>query len=168
MRQLYLIGAFVIAGLLFFITKDNLGGEDSRSFTNAVRPTALQIAGFALGDDEPFLAVNLLTFKNKAEYADGRETNLSGKEAYAIYADEVIDHLAKVGAEPILAGDVQRLILGEVDELWDVIAIVRYPSRKAMYKMATNKEYMESEKHREAGLAGQLNIEIKDINQFNF
>ena len=31
MRQLYLIGAFVIAGLLFFITKDNLGGEDSRS-----------------------------------------------------------------------------------------------------------------------------------------
>tara|TARA_B100001248_G_scaffold259281_1_gene245038 strand:- start:10148 stop:10654 length:507 start_codon:yes stop_codon:yes gene_type:complete len=167
-RQLYLIGAFVIAGLLFFITKDNLGGEDSRSFTNAVRPTALQIAGFALGDDEPFLAVNLLTFKNKAEYADGRETNLSGKEAYAIYADEVIDHLAKVGAEPILAGDVQRLILGEVDELWDVIAIVRYPSRKAMYKMATNKEYMESEKHREAGLAGQLNIEIKDSNQFNF
>lgn len=168
MRQLYLIGAFVIAGLLFFITKDNLGGEDSKSFTNAVRPTALQIAGFALGDDEPFLAVNLLTFKNKAEYADGRETNLSGKEAYAIYADEVIDHLAKVGAEPILAGDVQRLILGEVDELWDVIAIVRYPSRKAMYKMATNKEYMESEKHREAGLAGQLNIEIKDSNQFNF
>ena len=168
MRQLYLIGAFVIAGLLFFITKDNLGGEDSRSFTNAVRPTALQIAGFALGDDEPFLAVNLLTFKNKAEYADGRETNLSEKEAYAIYADEVIDHLAKVGAEPILAGDVQRLILGEVDELWDVIAIVRYPSRKAMYKMATNKEYMESEKHREAGLAGQLNIEIKDSNQFNF
>ncbi len=163
-----MIGAFVIAGLLFFITKDNLGGEDSRSFTNAVRPTALQIAGFALGDDEPFLAVNLLTFKNKAEYADGRETNLSGKEAYAIYADEVIDHLAKVGAEPILAGDVQRLILGEVDELWDVIAIVRYPSRKAMYKMATNKEYMESEKHREAGLAGQLNIEIKDSNQFNF
>ena len=144
MRRLYLIGAFVIAGLLFFITKDNFGGEDSRSFTNAVRPTALQIAGFALGDDEPFLAVNLLTFKNKAEYADGR------------------DHLAKVGAEPILAGDVQRLILGEVDELWDVIAIVRYPSRKAMYKMATNKEYMESEKHREAGLAGQLNIEIKD------
>ena len=168
MRQLYLIGAFVIAGLLFFITKDNLGGEDSRSFTNAVRPTALQIAGFALGDDEPFLAVNLLTFKNKAEYADGRETNLSGKEAYAIYADEVIDHLAKVGAEPILAGDVQRLILGEVDELWDVIAIVRYPSRKALYNMATNKEYMESEKHREAGLAGQLNIEIKDSNQFNF
>ena len=139
MRRLYLIGVFVIAGFLFFISKDNFGGEDSKSFTNAVRPTAFQIAGFALGDDEPFLAVNLLTFKDKAEYADGRETTLSGKEAYAIYAGEVVGHLAKVGAEPILAGDVQRLILGEVDELWDVIAIVRYPNRKAIYKMATNK-----------------------------
>jgi uncharacterized protein (DUF1330 family) len=168
MRRLYLISVFIIAGFLFFITKDNFGDEDSTSFTNALRPTAFQIAGFALGDDEPFLAVNLLTFKDKAEYADGRETKLSGKEAYAIYADEVVDHLAKVGAEPILAGDVQRLILGEVEELWDVVAIVRYPSRKAMYEMATNKEYMESEKHREAGLAGQLNIEIKDSNEFNF
>tara|TARA_B100000609_G_scaffold122741_1_gene97711 strand:- start:2 stop:508 length:507 start_codon:yes stop_codon:yes gene_type:complete len=168
MRRIYLIGIFVIAGLLFFIIDDNFGDEDSKSFTNAVRPTAFQIAGFALGDDEPFLAVNLLTFKDKAEYEDGRETKLSGKEAYAIYADEVVDHLAKVGAEPILAGDVQRLILGEVEELWDVVAIVRYPSRKAMYEMATNKEYMESEKHREAGLAGQLNIEIKDSNEFNF
>ena len=54
--------------------------------------------------------------------------------SYAIYADEVIDHLAKVGAEPILAGDVQRLILGEVDELWDVIAIVRYQAEKQCIK----------------------------------
>ncbi len=168
MRRIYLIGVFLILGFLFFMTKNNFGDEDSKSFTNAVRPTAFQIAGFALGDDEPFLAVNLLTFKDNAEYADGRETKLSGKEAYAIYANEVVDHLTKVGAEPILAGDVQRLILGEVDELWDVIAIVRYPSRKAMYEMATNKEYIESEKHREAGLAGQLNIEIKDSNEFNF
>ena len=168
MRRIYLIGVFLILGFLFFMTKNNFGDEDSKSFTNAVRPTAFQIAGFALGDDEPFLAVNLLTFKDNAEYADGRETKLSGKEAYAIYANEVVDHLTKVGAEQILAGDVQRLILGEVDELWDVIAIVRYPSRKAMYEMATNKEYMESEKHREAGLAGQLNIEIKDSNEFNF
>ena len=168
MRRIYLIGVFLILGFLFFMTKNNFGDEDSKSFTNAVRPTAFQIAGFALGDDEPFLAVNLLSFKDNAEYADGRETKLSGKEAYAIYANEVVDHLTKVGAEPILAGDVQRLILGEVDELWDVIAIVRYPSRKAMYEMATNKEYMESEKHREAGLAGQLNIEIKDSNEFNF
>ena len=121
-----------------------------------------------MGEDEPFLAVNLLTFKDKAEYEDGRETNLTGEEAYTVYANEVIAHLAKVGAEPIFAGEVQRLILGDVKDLWDVVAVVRYPSRKAMYQMATSEEYLESEKHRIAGLAGQLNIEIKDDGKFSF
>jgi uncharacterized protein (DUF1330 family) len=108
------------------------------------------------------LAVNLLKFKEKAEYGDGRETNLTGAQAYAIYADEVLEHLSKVGAEPILGGGVSRLILGEVEELWDVVAVVRYPNRKAMYQMATSDGYMESEKHRTAGLAGQLNIEVAE------
>ena len=113
------------------------------------------------------MAVNLIKFKEKAEYADGRETDLTGREAYAIYADEVLGHLAKVGAEPIFGGDVSRLILGEVEELWDVVAVVRYPSRKAMFNMATSDEYRESEKHRTAGLAGQLNIEVTE-DGFNF
>ena len=68
--------------------------------------------------------------------------------------------MAKVGAKPIFGGGVNRLILGEVEELWDVVAVVKYPSRKAMFEMATSDEYRESEKHRVAGLAGQLNIEV--------
>ena len=164
----YLIGSAIITGLIFFLISNNSNSNESNSFTNAVSPTPLQIAGFALGEDEPFLAVNLLTFKDKAEYEDGRETNLTGEEAYTVYANEVIAHLAKVGAEPIFAGEVQRLILGDVKDLWDVVAVVRYPSRKAMYQMATSEEYLESEKHRIAGLAGQLNIEIKDDGKFSF
>jgi uncharacterized protein (DUF1330 family) len=54
-------------------------------------------------------------------------------------------------------------MLGEVEELWDWIAVVRYPSRKAMLEMITNPDYLESEKHRSAGLEGQLNIETKDF-----
>ena len=52
-------------------------------------------------------------------------------------------------------------MLGEVEELWDMVAIAMYPSRKAMLQMVTNPDYIESEKHRSAGLAGQLNIETK-------
>jgi hypothetical protein len=50
-------------------------------------------------------------------------------------------------------------MLGDIEELWDAVAIATYPSKKAMLKMITNPEYMESHKHRVAGLAGQLNIE---------
>ena len=41
--------------------------------------------------------VNLLKFKEKAEYEDGRESDLTGAEAYAIYGKEVVKHLKKVG-----------------------------------------------------------------------
>ena len=129
---------------------------------NAVTPNKEQLAGFLEGDTEtPIKMVNLLTFKDKAEYADGRETNLSGKEAYEIYTTEVQGHLEKVGGKTIFFGEVQRLMLGEVEELWDWVAIAEYPSRKAMLEMIMNPEYQKSEEHRSAGLAGQLNIETK-------
>jgi uncharacterized protein (DUF1330 family) len=67
-----------------------------------------------------------------------------------------------VGAEPILGGKVSRLMLGEVEDLWDSIALARYPSRKAMVEMMMDSDYQESEKHRSAGLEGQLNIEFKE------
>ena len=132
-------------------------------FKNSVHPTKEQMEGFLEGDDNsPITMVNLLKFKDKAEYEDGRETNLSGKEAYAIYGKEVVKHLKNVGAEWIYSGDVKRLMLGEIEELWDMVALARYPSKKAMFDMITNSEYLESNKHRTAGLAGQLNIETKD------
>ena len=131
---------------------------------NAVTPNEEQLAGFLEGDTKtPIKMVNLLKFKDKAEYEDGRETNLSGKEAYKIYADEVLGHLERVGGKSIFFGEVQRLMLGEVEELWDWVAIAEYPSRKAMLEMIMNSEYQKSEEHRSAGLAGQLNIETKDF-----
>jgi len=100
-----------------------------------------------------------LKYKEKAEYEDGRETDLTGEEAYAIYGKEVIGHLESVGAKWVFSADVTRLMLGDIEELWDSVAIATYPSKKAMLEMITKPEYMESHKHRVAGLAGQLNIE---------
>jgi uncharacterized protein (DUF1330 family) len=74
---------------------------------------------------------------------------------------EVQEHLKKVGGESIFFGTVERLMLGEVEELWDWVAIAKYPSRKAMLEMMLDPDYQESEKHRSAGLKGQLNIETK-------
>jgi uncharacterized protein (DUF1330 family) len=112
--------------------------------------------------------VNLLKFKDKAEYPDKRETGLTGKEAYEIYGQEVVKHLEKVGGKPIFGSDVSRLMLGEVEELWDQVAIAMYPSRKAMLEMISDPDYIESAQHRVAGLAGQLNIETKIRNNEGF
>ena len=129
---------------------------------NRLSPNEEQMKGFLVGDaDTPIHMVNLLKFKEKAEYEDGRETTLTGAEAYAIYGAEVQAHLAKVGGKGIFSGRVSRLMLGEVEDLWDMVAIATYPSKKAMLTMISDPRYAESAKHRTAGLEGQLNIETK-------
>ena len=127
---------------------------------NAVMPNDQQMAGFLEeGKDQPIYMVNLLKFKDKATYPDKRETDLTGEEAYAIYGQEVRKHLEKVGAKSIFSGKVSRLMLGEVEDLWDTVAIAMYPNRKAMLDMLSDPEYIKSAQHRVAGLEGQLNIE---------
>ena len=82
------------------------------------------------GPDGPIFMVNLLKFKDKAEYEDGRETNLTGREAYMIYGRAVAELLPKFGGRGIFAGDVTYLSLGRVEELWDEIAIAMYPGMR--------------------------------------
>lgn len=131
---------------------------------NKVNPNADQMAGFMDSSVEgPIAMVNLLKFKEKAEYSDDRETDLSGVEAYGIYAHGVAKTLAMVGGKMLFFGNVSRLMLGEVEELWDQVAIAQYPSRAAMLEMMQLPEYQAIHIHRDAGLAGQLNIETTDF-----
>ena len=126
---------------------------------NQLYPSKTQIEDFKnFPTDKPIKMVNLLKFKDKAVYEDGRKTDLSGVEAYSIYATEVVNHLEKVGGKTIFFGEVKGLLIGEVEESWEWVAIAEYPSASAMYKMFTDSDYIESEKHRSAGLKGQLNI----------
>jgi uncharacterized protein (DUF1330 family) len=128
--------------------------------TNSVRPNEAQLQGFAEpGPEGPIYMVNLLKFKEKAEYADGRETELTGEQAYAIYGAGVSKLLAEFGGAAMFSANVERLMLGEVEELWDKVAIAMYPSRSAMMDMMRSPKMQEIGVHRAAGLAGQLNIE---------
>jgi uncharacterized protein (DUF1330 family) len=111
------------------------------------------------GPDGAVFMINLLTFKDKAEYEDRRETTLTGRAAYAIYGKAVADILPKFGGRFFLAADVTFLALGQVEELWDEVAIAVYPERSAMLKMSMSEEWQAAGVHRAAGLAGQLNLE---------
>ena len=129
-------------------------------FTNALRPNAKQITRLVTGNNKsPIYMVNLLKFKKYANYPDKRLTTLSGQEAYSIYAEELEPYLKKVGGEIIFKGEVNHLLIGTIDELWDAVAVVYYPSKNALLKMINNTDYQKIEIHRQAGLEGQLNIE---------
>jgi uncharacterized protein (DUF1330 family) len=131
---------------------------------NAVFPGTEQVTAFFGGPENgPFVMVNLLKFKETAEYADGSDADLSGARAYARYGKGIQACLAAVDGKQIYAGPVTGLMIGEVEELWDMVALVEYPSLAAMQKMMSSPEYRAIEVHRKAGLAGQLNIRTSQI-----
>ena len=114
------------------------------------------------GPEGPIFMVNLLKFKEHAEYEDGRETDLTGYQAYQIYGRGGAQLLPRYGGEVFFMGDVTMLSLGQVEDLWDEVAIAKYPNRAALFEMTTSEEWQALAVHRAAGLVGQLNIETVD------
>ena len=55
--------------------------------------------------------------------------------------------------------DLTRVALGQVEELWDELAIAVYPNRNALFRMSQSKEWQDLAVHRAAGLEGQINLE---------
>ena len=128
---------------------------------NQVQPHPGNLRSFLAGRDEPVVMVNLLKFKPKAVYADGRETDLTGEQAYQLYVDEMRKLLEAAGGRFVFGGKVESLLLGEVEELWDMVGLAEYPTPKSLIAIASSPEFRAIEVHREAGLAGQLNIAVR-------
>jgi len=129
--------------------------------TNELMPTSPErIAAMQEeGPEGPIVMVNLLKFREKAQYADGRDSDLSGRDAYQIYGRGGSELVRKFGGRVLFAGDVTFLALGQVDSLWDEVMLVEYPNRRALWEMTFSQEWRELAVHRAAGLEGQLNIE---------
>jgi hypothetical protein len=102
----------------------------------------------AAEDDGPFLALNLMRYRERADYADGRESSLTGREADDAYAP--LGPLQAVGAVPAFLGDVVDQALGTPG--WDRVGIVRYPSRAGFFEMQGREDFKELHEHKEAGM----------------
>ena len=100
--------------------------------------------------DEPVMMLNLLRFRDKAAYADGRD--VSGADAYAAYGRESAPIFQRVGGEIIWRGDPEVVLIGPRDEQWDMIFVARYPTAGAFLEMVTDPGYREAVKHRQAAV----------------
>ena len=127
---------------------------------NAVYPKGEQLTEAVVnGSNKPIVMLNLLKFKDKAVYKDGRADNVSGRDAYNRYGDDMVAFVKAHGARVLFVGDARSLVIGNVEEMWDVVALVEYPSSEAFVKIAMSPDVAKFGVHREAGLAGQLLIQ---------
>jgi hypothetical protein len=99
--------------------------------------------------DEPMWALNLMHYRERAEYADGRETTLTGWEADNLYSP--LGPLAAIGADLAILAIVVDQPAG-TDYKWDRVAIVRYPYRNALVEMNLTPEFQELHVHKDAGM----------------
>lgn len=98
----------------------------------------------------PMWALNLMQYRDRADYADGRETTLSGSEADDVYAPH--KHLAAVGSRIVLLAPVVHQLAGD-DTRWDRIAVAQYRDRMALVEMSSAPEFAKAEAHKDAGMA---------------
>jgi hypothetical protein len=101
-------------------------------------------------DDGPIWMVNLMKYREKADYADGRTSEISGKDADDLYAP--LGPLKAIGAQPVFFADVDTQFLNDTPK-WDRVGIVKYPSRRAFLEMQNRSDFQELHAHKEAGMA---------------
>jgi uncharacterized protein (DUF1330 family) len=131
---------------------------------NAVYPTASRV-GALMADDsgDPVVMLNLLKFRGTAVYPDGRPTDLTGRQAYDLYAAAMQKVIEKNSGRLLFGGDVASLVIGQVGDLWDTCVLVEYPSAAAFAAIVTSPEVAEIGVHRAAGLEGQLLIQVTQL-----
>lgn len=107
---------------------------------------AMSLAATPAENDGPVWMVNLMRYREVADYADGRHSSISGREADDLYTP--LDSLAAVGAAPVYFGDVERQLLG-TGPVWDRIGVVKYPTRRSFIEMQSLPGFGESHQHKE-------------------
>jgi uncharacterized protein (DUF1330 family) len=131
---------------------------------NAVYPTHSRVdALMADTSDGPVVMLNLLKFRAKAVYPDGRPSDLTGRQAYDLYAAPMQKVIEDGGGRVLFGGAIASLVIGEVEDLWDTCVLVEYPSAAAFAAIVTSPEVAEIVVHRAAGLDGQLLIRVTQL-----
>ena len=119
------------------------------------------LATMAEGDlDEPVVMLNLLNYRDLAEPGFGVD-GLSGREAYGVYGRKFAELNPRFGGEPIWMGRALNTIIG--DEDWDVVILVRYPTRRQFLDMINDPDYQAISPIRAAALADSRLVEMSQL-----
>lgn len=121
-----------------------------------IDPTRAQFDTFKdLDRDHPIEMLNLVQFRDQAEYPDGHalgRERLSGADAYRLYGKDSAPILAKVGGSIIWRGAFETLLIGPQAEAWDAVFIARYPTGHAFLAMVLDPAYQVAVIHRQAAV----------------
>ena len=118
-------------------------------------PNREQVRSLLSGNLEgPFHFVNLLRFKESAEYPSDHELSsqgLDGAQAYDLYGAVALEQVTKRGGRLVTLNNVEKQLIG-ASTGWHRVATMEYQNIKAFVDMLLDPDYQAALVHREAGL----------------
>lgn len=125
--------------------------------TTHIDPSRANFEAFkALPRDEPIHMLNLLLYRDHAEYPDGHEhagKGWTGRRAYEEYGATSGSIFRRVGGAIIWRGAFQTMVTGPEDRRWHDGFVAQYPSSAAFFEMIKDAEYQQAVINRTAALA---------------
>lgn len=116
-----------------------------------VDPTKEAFRAFRENDRAgPIHMLNLVRFRDRAAYPDGRYA--TGAEAYAAYGRESYPVFTRLGGRIVWRGRFELVLIGPEEERWDECFIAAYPSVAAFVEMIRDPVYRDAVKHRQAAV----------------
>ena len=114
--------------------------------------------------DRPIHMLNLIKFRDLADYPEGHPNHgkgLTGREAYAIYLEGFQRLVAGDGAAMIWDAQQECVVTGPADE-WDEVFVMGYPNSGVFMAMVKNEEYVRDVvPHRSAAVADSRLIRFR-------
>lgn len=125
--------------------------------TNYVDPSRENWQRFKdLPRDTPIHMLNLIRFRDLAEYPEGHPNHgkgLTGREAYEIYREGFQRVVANDGAAMVWEASIECVVTGPEGE-WDEAFVMGYPNSAVFMGMVRNEEYIRDVvPHRTAAVA---------------
>lgn len=122
-----------------------------------IDPSPANFAAFkTLPRDEPINMLNLLRYREQAQYPDGHEhadKGWTGRRAYEEYGKTSRPIFRRVGGRIVWRGAFQCMVTGPDDLRWDDGFVASYPDSAAFFAMIKDPDYQLAVVNRTAALA---------------
>lgn len=125
--------------------------------TTYIDPSRENFEAFkSLPRDTPIHMLNLLLFRDDAEYPAGHEhagKGWSGRRAYEEYGKTSGPIFARVGGSIVWRGTFETMVTGPNDRTWHDGFVAQYPNSDAFFEMIKDPDYQQAVANRTAALA---------------
>ena len=109
----------------------------------------------ALPRDTPIHMLNLLLYRDEADYPAGHEhagKGWSGRRAYEEYGRTSGPIFARVGGSIVWRGTFESIVTGPADRAWQDGFVAQYPNAGAFFEMIKDPDYQRAVVNRTAAL----------------